>query len=406
VSSYDFLRGLLVVEVAKLGPAALGGFLADMGACVVKVESPSDGDSVRYAGAHAVGGATGFGFLHLRWNRGKQSLGLDLRSAEGTALFKRLVSRADVVIEGMRAGILDRLDLGYEALRQVNPKLVYCSLSGLGLTGPYARRGSHGPSFDAFGGLAPAPREGSISRYQGQQPTAVGMYAMGLHGALGVLAAVFRAGRTGEGALIEVAAADAAAHWVPDALDPLLNRGVAVERRGFADSKGRMTHWPRMDYYRTRDGQVLLFQGFSEKFWHKFWVGLERPDLDEIHRTAASPEAADERLSAALTELFATKSFDEWIAFLDGHDIPVMKVNSFEDVIRDPHFLARSNTYEVEHPDVGTLRLTSTPVKTRGQGFSPTLAPTLGEHTDDILSTLLALSPADISRLRAAGAVA
>src|ERR1700679_4228205 len=114
MSSYDFLKNVLVIEVAKLGPGALGGYLSDMGADVVKIEEPGDGDYVRFAGPYAVGEENGLGYMFMRWNRGKRSVGINLRNAEGIALFKQLAAKADVVVEGMRAGILDRLGIGYD----------------------------------------------------------------------------------------------------------------------------------------------------------------------------------------------------------------------------------------------------------------------------------------------------
>ncbi|MET0363303.1 MAG: CoA transferase, partial [Sphingobium sp.] len=315
MSAYDFLADLLVIEVAHLGPDSLGGYLADMGARVVKVEAPGAGDQVRYAGALSMGTPDGFSFLHLRWNRGKESLGLDLHRPEGVALFKQLAARADVVIEGMRAGVLDRLGLGYEDLRGANPGLVYCSISGLGLTGPYAAQGSHGPSFDAFGGLG-LPIKDSISKYDGAQPTAIGMHAMGLHAAVGVLSAVIRSRSTGKGALIEVAAAESSAHWLPDGVDTVLNPDHTFERPGFAGSDGRMIHWPRMENYRTRDGLLLYAQPLSPKFWKRFIALVERPDLEQLYQTAASPEEADAAVNAAMAEIFLTRDRADWLETL------------------------------------------------------------------------------------------
>jgi crotonobetainyl-CoA:carnitine CoA-transferase CaiB-like acyl-CoA transferase len=406
MGGYDFLQGLLVIEVAKLGPGALGGYLADMGATVIKVEEPGDGDYVRYTGAYAAGDENGMGFMFLRWNRGKKSIALNLRMPDGMALFKKFAAKADVVIEGMRAGVLDRLGIGHEALRQINPKLVYCSLSGLGLSGPYAARGSHGPSFDAFGGLAQAPDTGSVSRYQEIMPPPVGMYAMGLHAALGVLSAVIRAQRTGQGALIEVAAAESAAHWLTDALEPVLNEGTAFVRPGFNNSDGRMARWPLMDNYRTKDGQVLLLQVLMPKFWDKFWRLLDRPDLEQIYANAASPEAADAEIARQLTTLMASRDFAEWDALFSANDIPFIKVNSYRDLVQDPHFLARNNVYDVKMPNGQNLRLTSTPVKVHGQDFAPPFAPATGEHSDAILHEILHLTPAQIMALRERGTVA
>src|SRR5438874_8685510 len=184
------LDGLRVVEVALLAPNALGMHLADLGAEVIKVEEPGRGDYTRSIGASRLDGVS---FLHLRWNRGKQSVAVDLRSADGAAVFRDLVAKSEVVIEGLRAGALARRGLGYDDLRAVNPALVFCSLSGFGQTGPYRDLATHGVAYDAYSGHA-APEttdEGFPSipdRY-----VEVGTLAGALYAATGVLAAVLRA---------------------------------------------------------------------------------------------------------------------------------------------------------------------------------------------------------------------
>src|SRR5690348_15112462 len=152
-AGFDLLQDVTVVEVSQLGPDAVGGHLADLGARVIKVESPLGGDPIRYAGGLAVGNDGGFGLLHLRWNRGKQSLGLQLDEPDGAAIFKQLVRNADIVLEGQRAGSLEKLGLGYEVLASINQQIVFCSISGFGSTGPYSRLGSGAPSYDLFAGL-------------------------------------------------------------------------------------------------------------------------------------------------------------------------------------------------------------------------------------------------------------
>ena len=406
MSSYDFLAGTIVLEVAQLGPDALGGFLADMGATVIKVETPGEGDPIRYAGLQAMGDPEGFGFMHMRWNRGKQSIAIDLKSPEGKALFLKLAAKAHVMVEGMRAGVMDRLGLGYDELRKVNPKLIFCTLSGMGATGPYAAMASHGPSFDAFAGLATVNEGDEISKWQKPQPPAVGMFAMGLYAALGILSALRRADRTGQGAVIEVAAAECAANWLPESVDTVLNKDISHDRPGSADRKGRMIKWSRMDNYRCLDGKLIYIMILYEKYWLKFLKIMGREDMLSIYDRSASPEEADEAVAAFLAETFATRTRTDWLAYLKPYDVPAMPVNSFEDLVADPHFAARDNTYAVRHPEAGEIRLAGTPVRTPDQAFAPPLAPLLGQHTDQILKDVVGLSADEAKALKASGSVA
>jgi crotonobetainyl-CoA:carnitine CoA-transferase CaiB-like acyl-CoA transferase len=402
VSGYDLLRGITVIEVAQLGPDALGGLLADMGARVIKVESPTEGDPVRRMGALSVGDPHGFGFMHLRWNRGKESIGIDLRSADGAALFQRLTADADVVIDGLRGGALDRLGLGHAELSQANPRLVFCSLSGFGLDGAYHALGSHGPAYDAYGGLmraAPGEKPG-----EGPSHYPIGMYAMGLQAAVGVLAAVIRARTTGEGAMVEVAAADVAAAWYTDTVDAALNPDRTTPRPGFADEGGRMFNWPRMGQYRTRDGRILFFQGYKDKFWAAFARTANRPDLLDIV-PGDDVEAYHDRLMSTLTELFATRDRADWMTLLIEAGVPAHPLNTPEELAVDVHFVDRDLVYEARSPATGPLRLVGTPVKVHGQRFAPAIAPELGTASDRILAEL-GVDPAEAARLRAAGTIA
>jgi crotonobetainyl-CoA:carnitine CoA-transferase CaiB-like acyl-CoA transferase len=405
MSGYDFLHGVRVLEVAQLGPSSLGGLLADMGAEVIKVEG-TDGDPIRATSDPAVGSPEGPSFLHLRWNRGKKSLGLDLKHPDGAVLFKRLAAQSDVVIEGMRAGVLERLGLGYETLKAANPKLVFCSLSGLGRSGPYHGLGSQGPSFDAFAALA-AINPASLTEDERQAtPWApVGMYAMGLFGALGTLAAIVKAQRTGEGSLVEVSGAESAAHWLPEGVNKALNPGLLNSRPGFRNSEGRMARWPRLHAYETRDGRRVLFQGFYDKFWQRFCAFVERPDLLERYHSDEDAGEVDRAVHAELVAIFRTRTFSEWMSAFVEHDIAGSPVNTLEMLASDPHFLARDNVYEVDHPGVGKLRLTTTPVKTPGQRFEAAPAPDRCAHTAELLGELLGMDSAELARLSATGAV-
>lgn len=405
MAGYDFLNGIRVLEVAQLGPSSLGGYLADMGAEVIKVEG-RDGDPVRVTSTPAVGSPQGPSFLHLRWNRGKKSIGLDLKNAEGAELFRRLAADSDVVIEGMRAGVLDRLGLGYDDLRKLNPRIVFCSISGLGRSGPYHTLGSHGPSFDAFGGLSALNPYGLSPEERERTDFApIGMHAMGLNAALGTLAAVIRAQRTGKGALIEVTGAESAAHWLPEGVDKQLNASLLHERPGFFNSAKRMAGWSRLFAYETRDGRRIFFQGLFPRFWKRFCALIDRPDLVTLTDSGEDSAKIDEIMRGELQAIFITRTRDEWMDLFRKHDVPGGPVNTMKDLASDPHFVGRGNIYEVEQPGVGKLRLSSTPVKTLDQGFAPTLAPGQWQDSQEVLRERLGLQAAEIERLRLSGAV-
>jgi len=378
--TYDLLSDVLVLEVSQFGPDALGGYLADLGARVIKAEQPGEGDPLRRAGPHSAGEPDGFGYMHLRWNRGKESLELDLRSEAGKADFLKIAARADVVIEGMRAGALDKLGLGYTDLKKINPAIVFCSVSGMGRDGPYSAMASHGPSFDAFGGIG-VPVGPSISRYEGRLPAPVGMHSVSLHAAVGVLAALHKARSRGMGALVEVSAAESAAHWMPEVLDTALNEGVTFKRPGFVDAEGRMRFWARMENYRTQDGRILFIQCLTRKSWMALLSVLGRTDLQEIYDRTPQTGTEDREVSVRLAEVLATKTLSDWLSLFRPANVAAMPVHDFEDVVRDPHFTARRNTYQAALPDGTALTLTSTPIRVEGQAFSAPLAPELGQHS-------------------------
>lgn len=402
---YEFLRGVVVLEVAQLGMDALGGYLADMGARVIKVEALPDGDPVRFSGDYAIGSPDGPGFLHLRWNRGKQSVAMDLRSPAGADLFRQLAKQAHIVIEGLKGGALTRLGIGYEALRQDNPALVFCSISGLGLEGPYHRLRSHAVAYDAYAGLLPKDVEAVPPALGEFKPASVGMHAPGLYAAVGVLSALFHARESGRGAFIEVAAADAAANWSPDGIDAQVNSAHCERREGFVDDSGRMLHWPRLSQYVTRDDRVLLLEALSWPSWVKFCNLVRREDLLTLHERVASHADYHQTLHAEIAALIRERSLDEWMAVLTENDISAMPVNDLAELARDPHYNARRNWYDVEVPDAGKLRLTGTPIRVAGARFSPDLAPALGQHADVILPEVAGLDAEAIALLREQGII-
>jgi crotonobetainyl-CoA:carnitine CoA-transferase CaiB-like acyl-CoA transferase len=406
MAGYDFLRSVVVVEVAQLGMDTLGGYLADMGARVIKVEALPGGDPVRYSGEAAIGGDEGVGFLHLRWNRGKQSIGLDLASEKGAALFRQIVAKADVVIEGLKGGALDRLGLGFEALRQENPALVHCAISGLGNNGPYHRMRSHAVAFDAYAGLLPQAAEVAAPGPGEFRATSIGMHAPGLFGAVGVLSALLRARESGEGTFLEVAAADVTANWTPDGVDAVVNASLCTPRKAFGDDTGRMLHWPRLAPYETSDGRVLLLEALAWPTWKKFCKLIARDDLLSLHEAGLDHQSYHARLQDEIATIIRTRSLEDWMSALIAHDVSAMPVHDFASLASDPHYLARGNWYDLEVPAVGTLRLSGTPIRVGGRDFAPGQAPGFGEHSDMLLTELLGLEAADIAELRADRAIA
>jgi len=391
MSGYSLLTGVRVLEVAQLAPSSAGGHLADLGAEVIKVEAGPAGDPVRAGGALAVGSPDGPAFMHLRWNRGKKSVRLDLRDDQGRTAFLELAKESDVVIEGTRAGYLDWLGLGYDVLAAANPRLVFCQISGLGTDGPYRQLGSGGPVFDAYAGLRPVrtPGEPPADGMAGSTTPPIAMYALGAYGAMGILAALWRAHQTGRGSRLEVAGVDVAATWMPDGVDAKLNEKNVVPRPGWLPD-GRLPDWPRLEAYRTRDGAAILFGAHVEKFWRNFCHAVGRPDLLGIDLSTADEGAAEraERVWRELRDIFATRTRAEWIEVFVEHDIAGGPVNSFDDVIRDPHFLARRNTYATGNAVTGPVELLVSPVRLDGEEFSPDLAPELGADTDEVLRTI------------------
>ena len=392
----QLLEGLRVVEVALLAPNQLGMHLADLGADVVKVEEPGQGDYTRNVGRTRLAGVS---MLHVRWNRGKRSIALDLRRPEGAAVFRELVAQSEVVIEGLRAGALERRGLGYRELAEVNPALVFASLSGFGQTGPYRDLATHGVAYDAYAGLAaPAVTEDGFPAIPAGYCD-IGTQAGALYATAGVLAAVLNARATGRGTWLDVAQADAAVAWNASRIDP---RRVGAEAEAGSDLSASV----RYQYYATADGRHILFQASERHFFERFCRGVSREDLLGTGNTAEHGEHArgDVGLRRELAAIFATRTQSEWVAFFLEHDVPGGPVHAPADLVDDPQFQARFGASPRNAPDASGML--GTPVHT-GEPAAPIRpAPGLGQHTDEVLRELLGYDGARVVALRAAGVVA
>jgi crotonobetainyl-CoA:carnitine CoA-transferase CaiB-like acyl-CoA transferase len=401
------LAGLRILDVSMLGPGALATHLADLGADVVKVEPPG-GDYVRRMSWPIVDGAS---LLHWHISRGKRSVTLDLKSPAGAATFLQLAERVDAVVEAMRPGVLDRLGLGYDDLRAVNPGIVMVSISGFGMTGPYASMPTHGIAYDAWAGLVQPVYDDEGFCSIPEHPS-VGIHAGPLYGALGLLAGVHQARETGVGLHLEVAQSDAAAamDWVRNAAwrayerpddEVTGNAADGYERR--APGTAGMGEGVRYQMYDTSDGVVMLMAS-ERKFWKSFCAAIGRPEIFEAHPGAEFADHArgDTALRSVLRDVFAARTTAEWVALGIEHDVPISPVNTPRTITDDPQFRDR---LPWTRPAARGADLLPSPVRVVGDGPLPVgRAPDVGEHTDEVLHDLLGLDPAGIDALRAAGA--
>jgi len=402
------LAGLRVIESSLLGPGELTSFLADLGADVVKVEPPQ-GDYVREMTWPIVEGES---LMHLHIHRGKRSITLDLRKQEAVEVYEDLVRQADAVVEAMRPGALARRGLGFERLQEVNPRIVFCTLSGYGMTGPYRDLPAHGIAFDTWAGIVPPAYDEEGFCYMPEHPS-IGIHAGPLLGAFALLAGVTRARATGTGCQIEVAQSDAAAYmdWYrietwkayerPEA-EVTGNASDDYERR--APGTAGMREGVRYQMYESADGHVL-FMASEQAFWKNFCQAVGRMDLYE--RWPGKPYADHARnnreLQRELRDIFKTKTSAEWIDFGNEVNTPIAPVNTSKSIAADPQFRER-------FPWIPTSRLGADeiplPVHVHGEELpEPTRAPKVGEHTDEVLVEVLGYDAPRVAELREEGAL-
>ncbi len=308
------LHGLRIIECSALGPAAITTALVDLGADVIKVEPPA-GDYIREMTWPIIEGTS---LMHLHLNRGKRSLVLDLRTDAGVAILKELATGADVVVEAMRPGALARRGVGYDDLLVLNPKIVFCTISGYGMTGPYRDYPSHGVAYDTWAGIVNVATDDEGFTYIPEH-VSIGINAGPLYGALGILAAVIRARETGESSCIDLAQSDAAAamDWYrsetwrayerPQA-EVTGNKSDDYERR--APGTAGMVEGVRYQVYEAADGRYVLFMASEQAFWKNFCEAVDRVDLFERWPGSKYADHArgNRELQRELRDIFRTKT--------------------------------------------------------------------------------------------------
>jgi CoA:oxalate CoA-transferase len=368
--------------------------LCDLGAEVVKIEEPGHGDTARRNGPFIEGISSYF----LSINRGQKSITLNLRNERAKKIVFELVKNVDILVENFRPGVMGRLGFSYEAIRQRNPKIIYASLSGFGQKGPYAQKPAYDMIAQGMGGTV------SITGEPGKPPVRVGYsigdMGAGLFSAIAILSALYEREKSGEGQWIDVAMVDSQVALGENALIRYLVTGEIPRPLG--------TRHPLMTPFQifpTQDGYLVLIT-VSEEDWRKFCkvAGREEFLTDNRFQSHKDRIANYQAFEPLMNELMKTKTTAEWLALLEPAGVMCGPVNNMAQVVNDPHIQERAMIVEVEHRRAGKLKVAGTPMK-----FSRTpckiekACPDVGEHTVEVLSRMLGMSPDDIEKLGTEG---
>jgi crotonobetainyl-CoA:carnitine CoA-transferase CaiB-like acyl-CoA transferase len=394
------LAGIRVIDLSHqaAGPWCTS-LLGDLGADVVKVEKPGRGDGIRYADRTGrlppeIGGLNFQGL-----NRNKRGLTIDIGQDAGAELVRRLVARADVLVENFRPGVMERHGLGWETLRALNPRLVYCSITAFGPRGPLAQKPGMDLILQATGGLMGHTGEPGGPPIKSAPPVAD--ITTGIYAALGICAALVERDRSGAGQRVEVAMLDAVVSLFSDIAANVLTDGQKYGKFGSG-------HPDLVPYqaFPASDGWFIV-ACLTNAFFKRLCAAIGREDLLADPRFATNDLRVKHRAEIVpiLSDLFRGRTCGEWIALLESHDIPACRVNLLEDILAHPQIAANGAVAEREAPRAGRIRTLAPPIKL---SETPTavqrLAPALGEHTDDVLREY-GLADAEIAALRAAHVV-
>ena len=394
------MKALDGVRVLDLTRALAGPFctlmLGDYGADVIKIELPGSGDDTRTWGPPFIGEESAY-FLSI--NRNKRSLTLNFREPKAVEVFLKLVGESDVVVENFTPGVMARLGIDYETVKAVNPRIVFCSISGFGQTGPYKARPAYDQIMQGISGLM------SITGDPAGEPEKIGIavtdIGAGMWAAFSILAALRHRYETGEGQYIDIAMLDAQIAWLTYQAAFYFANNTPPQRLG----KAHPTLVPYQGFM-AQDGKYFNVAVGSERLWDRFCQGIGRQDLKDDPEYATNGDRVRNRAKIVpmLQEFFLTRTSTEWVTDLQAVSVPAGPINDLADVFADPQVIHREMLLEMPHPTLGSIKQTGLPLK-----FSVTPGgldrhpPLLGEHNREILAGL-GYSDADIAEM-AAGAV-
>jgi crotonobetainyl-CoA:carnitine CoA-transferase CaiB-like acyl-CoA transferase len=392
------LDGILVIDLSRVlaGPYCTME-LADMGATVVKIEIPGSGDDTRAYGPPFLHGESTY-FMSV--NRNKKSLTLNLKHARGKEILRQLLQQGDVLVENFRPGTLDGLGFGYDAVHTLNPKLIYCSISGFGQTGPYAQR----PGYDLI-----AQAEGGVMSLTGEPddaPVKVGLsfadITAGMNAFSGILLALLARQRSGEGQRVDVSLLDCQVALLTYQAGIYFATGKSPERLG--------NKHPSITPYETfeaSDGHIIIACG-NQGFWERFCklAALDHLLADERFTTMKKRVENRHELTPLVAAGVKTRTRRDWYTLLDREGIPCGLIKNVAEVCTDPQVLARDMVVQLNHPTAGPISVNGVPIKlsaTPGEVQDP--PPVLGQHTDSILADILGYTADQIAELRELKAV-
>ncbi|MBM3217913.1 MAG: CoA transferase [Candidatus Rokubacteria bacterium] len=391
------LAGIRVLDLTRVlaGPFC-SMILADMGAEVIKIEEPGKGDDTRSWPPFVGGEATYF----MSVNRNKKSVTFNLKSPSARKLLVALVKKSDVVLENFRPGTMEKLGLGYATLSKVNPKLIYCAVSGFGESGPEGGKAGYDLIIQGESGLM------DITGFADGPPlkmgTSIADLVAGMSAAHGVTLALLARAKTKRGQKVELGMLDAMAALLTYQAGIYWGTGQKPGRRGNA-------HPSIVPYEVFKAADAYLTLGVANNsLWERSCAAMERPDLVKDERFATEAARVENRatLVPLLNEILGERSADEWMKRLEAQGVPAGRIRTVPEVCESEHLKARGMIQRLTHPKAGAITVMGVPIRLHATpGEVKTAPPTLGQHTDQVLRTLLKLKPAEIKALRTEGAL-
>jgi len=372
--------------------------LADLGAEVIKVEMPGRGDEARSWGPPFIGGESAY-FLSV--NRNKKSVTINLKTVEGREILYKLVEKSDVFIENFRPRVTEKLKINYEKISKINPRIIYCSISGFGYTGPYKDRPAYDIIIQGMSGIM------SITGEESRPPVKVCVsitdLSAGMYAAIAILSAIIAREKSGKGRWIDISLLDSAVSLLTNVAANYFATRVVPKRMGSA-------HPNIVPYqcFKAADDKYLTIAVGNEEIWKRFCrvLGLEKLIDDPEFATNQKRVQNREKLVSILNEIFLTKKREEWIDLLLKHDIPCGPVNTVDEVFRDPQIFERNMLTEVKLPTGEVIQQIGIPIKFSEIHLtirSP--PPLLGQHTEEVLKNLLNMSAEEINQLKEKGVI-
>lgn len=389
------LSGITVLDLTHVlaGPFCTQ-IMGDLGAEVIKIERPGIGDQTRRMPPHFIGEKKQSAYF-LAINRNKKSLTLDLKSPEGKEIFYALTKKADVVINNFTPGTMEKLGLGYESLKKINPGIVWASITGYGQTGPYRDRPTYDIIVQAVGGLMSYTGEPDGPPVRSGIP--FGDLGAAGHAIIGILAALLSRSKTGEGRKVDVSMLDVQISLHTYRAKYYFVAGEIPKPVG----TGHVSSVP-LRAYRTKDSYIVI-EAFMDHFWRNLCRAIGMESLaDDLRFNSRSKRLENrEELDRILEEAFLKKTTDEWIEIFDEIEVPSGPINTLDKALADPQVLSRNMLIEIDSPHTGKLKDVGNPIKVSGvdeEIFNP--PPLLGEHTEMILKNMLGYSTEKITELK------